>query len=137
MASIAERVEAELSKPAGCMVERFWVMDDAGLYFAGDDEFTYEQDHAFAFKRLDEAEEIAAVYAGTSVQRFECFSNIPDPLAKTDPKWALSEALNYVQHWRRDRDDNMLPTVATLDHVESVIRNALAASAPARLEAAE
>lgn len=39
---------------------------------------------------------------------------------------ALSEALNFVQHWRRDRDDNMAPTVESLNHVERVIREALA-----------
>ena len=39
---------------------------------------------------------------------------------------ALAEALNYVQHWRRDRDVNLAPTLESLNHVESVLRNAIA-----------
>lgn len=40
---------------------------------------------------------------------------------------ALSEALNYVQHWRRDRDVNLAPTIDSLNRVEAVIRDALRA----------
>lgn len=39
---------------------------------------------------------------------------------------ALSEALDFVQHWKRDRADNQLPTESSLEHVESVLRKAIA-----------
>lgn len=116
------------SQPTGCMVERFWIMDRAGLYFAGDDEFTYEQDSALEFTREDDAEEIAEANPGTTVERFERWARFPDLVA--DPKdYALSEALNFVQHWRRDRDVNLAPTIESLNHVEAVLRGAIRSAA--------
>lgn len=124
----AERVARELSKPQGCMVERFWIMDAAGLYYAGDDEFTYEPDNAIQFRDECEAEEVSAEHPGTTVERFERWSRFPDLVVDVKAR-ALSEALNYVQHWRRDRDVNLAPTLESLNHVEDVLRNAIASVA--------
>jgi len=122
----AESVARELAKPRGYMVTRYWVMDEAGLYFAGDDEFTYEQDDALEFSDEGEAEEVAAAYHGSTVERFQRWSQYPD-VGTADH--ALAEALNYVRHWRRDRDDNCAPTLESLNHVEAVLRNAIASAA--------
>lgn len=132
----ADRITTAV-QPQGCMVKRFWVMDAAGLYFAGNDTFTYEQDDALEFTRKDDAEEIAETHPGTTVERFERWSRFPDLAA--DPKdVAISEALNFVQHWRRDRDVNLAPTIESLSHVEAILRSAIGSpAAPARLEAAE
>ncbi|MCR6502548.1 hypothetical protein MUO32_26325 [Shinella sp. CPCC 101442] len=125
---IATRVAQELSKPHGYMVTRLWVMDAAGLYYAGKGEFSYEQDDAIQFEDEAEAEEASERHPGTTVERFERWSRYPDLVA--DPKdRALSEALNFVQHWRRDRDVNLAPTLESLNHVETVLRNAIASAA--------
>jgi hypothetical protein len=125
---IATRVSRELSKPHGYMVTRFWVMDAAGLYYAGKGEFSYDQDDAIQSDDEAEAEEVCERHPGTTVERFERWSQYQDLVA--DPKdHALSEALNFVQHWRRDRDVNLAPTLESLNHVEAVLRNAIASAA--------
>lgn len=75
---IADRVARELSKPHGYMVVRFWVMDEAGLYYAGNDEFSYEPGDAIAFEDEAEAEEVSERHPGTTVERVERWSQFPD-----------------------------------------------------------
>jgi hypothetical protein len=51
-------------------------------------------------------------------------------LAKVKTKdEALSEALAFVQHWKRDASDNLAPTIGTLEHVEDVLRSAIGGAA--------
>lgn len=128
MQTEADRIAGALNQQQGCMVERFWIMDAAGLYYAGDDEFTYEPDSAIQFRDECEAAEVSAAYPGTTVERFERWSRFPDLVVDVKAR-ALSEALNYVQHWRRDRDVNLAPTLESLNHVEAVLRNAIANAA--------
>lgn len=43
--------------------------------------------------------------------------------------FALSETLNFIQHWKRDVEGNVMPTIGSLQHVETTIRAALAVAA--------
>lgn len=125
MQTEADRIAGARNQPQGCMVERFWITDAAGLYYAGEGEFAYEPDMAIQFLDEDEAQEISVATPGTTVERFERWSRFPDLVVDVKDR-ALSEALNYVQHWRRDRDCNMAPSLETLCHVETVLQNAIA-----------
>lgn len=63
------------------MVTRYKISDASGLCWTGfEDEFSYDPDRAQHYRDLDEAEEDAAQFAGVTVERFQRYSSIADPI---------------------------------------------------------
>lgn len=63
------------------MVTRYKIMDASGLCWTGfEDEFSYDPDQAVQYRDLDEAVEDAAQFPGVTVERFQRYSSIADPI---------------------------------------------------------
>lgn len=60
------------------MVTRFTVNNKAGLMLTADETFSDDTAEAIQFRHEDEAVEVSALYAGTTVERFQIWRKFPD-----------------------------------------------------------